>query len=328
MIRFGVIGTNWITDRFIEAASLVDDFEITAVYSRTEERATTFAEKHQAPHIYTDLKEFAESDQFDVVYIASPTSFHSKQAVLCMEHGKHAFVEKPFASNEEEVNQMVQAARANQVLLMEGMKTTHLPNFVVLQEQIKEIAPVRRFLANFCQYSSRYDRYKAGVVENAFKPEFSNGSLMDIGVYTAYPMVVLFGEPEDVSANVIMLDSGVDGSGTMTITYPEMTADLMFSKITNSYIPSEVQGENGTILIDEISDMQGLTRIDLDGTMTDISVEQKNETMYYEIAHFIELIKSGKLESPINSFENSLNTIRVLDQARQSVGLVFPADQK
>ena len=198
----------------------------------------------------------------------------------------------------------------------------------VSREQIKAIAPVRRFVGNFCQYSSRYDRYKEGEVANAFKPELSNGALMDIGVYTAYPMVALFGEPDHVSANVMMLDSGVDGLGTMAIKYPELTADLMFSKITNSHVPSEVQGENGTIVIDKISDMQGLTRIDKDGTITNISVEQKQETMFYEIDHFVELIKAGQLESPINSFENSLTTIKVLDQARKSVGLVFPADSK
>lgn len=192
-----------------------------------------------------------------------------------MENGKHAFVEKPFASNQREVEKMIEVSRKHQVLLMEGMKTTLLPNFNLLREQINEIGPVRRFVANFCQYSSRYDRYKEGEVANAFKPEFSNGALMDIGVYTVYPMVTLFGMPDQVSANVIMLDSGVDGLGTMEIKYPELTADLMFSKITNSYIPSEIQGENGSIVIDKWSDMQRLTKIDRDGNTTDISVNQE-----------------------------------------------------
>lgn len=327
MIRFGVIGTNWITDRFLEAAGLVEDVKLTAVYSRSLDRAKAFATKHQAEYTFSDLQEFASSDQFDAVYIASPTSFHAEQAILCMENGKHAFVEKPFASNQREVEKMIEVSRKHQVLLMEGMKTTLLPNFNLLRDQINEIGPVRRFVANFCQYSSRYDRYKEGEVANAFKPEFSNGALMDIGVYTVYPMVTLFGMPDQVSANVIMLDSGVDGLGTMEIKYPELTADLMFSKITNSYIPSEIQGENGSIVIDKWSDMQRLTKIDRDGNTTDISVNQEKNTMYYEINHFVELIKSGQLESPINSFEHSLNTIKVLDQARRSVGLVFPADK-
>ncbi|MBU5593891.1 Gfo/Idh/MocA family oxidoreductase [Amphibacillus sp. MSJ-3] len=328
MIRFGVIGTNWITDRFLRAGMMLDDFKLTAVYSRTEEKAKEFAAKYQVKQTYTDLTEFAKSEAIDAVYIASPTALHCEQAIICMEEGKHVFVEKPFASNQSEVERMIAVARSCNVLLMEGMKTTHLPNFNVLKEEIKTIAPVRRFVANFCQYSSRYDRYKEGEVLNAFKPELSNGSLMDIGVYTAYPMVALFGMPEAVSANVIMLDSGVDGLGTMSIKYPELTADLMFSKITDSHIPSEIQGENGTIVIKKLSDLRQLTRIDKDGTITDLSVEQKDNTMYYEIKHFLDLLASNLRESPVNSFETSLNTIKVLDQARKSVGLVFPADLK
>ncbi|WP_440896567.1 Gfo/Idh/MocA family protein [Amphibacillus sp. Q70] len=328
MVRFGVIGTNRITDHFLQAGLTIDHFKLTTIYSRTEEKAKEFAAKYQVEHTYTDLIEFAKSEEMDAVYIASPTALHCEQAILCMKQGKHVFVEKPFASNQQEAERMIEVAQTNNVLLMEGMKTTHLPNFKVLQEQIEKIAPVRRFIGNFCKYSSRYDRYKEGEVLNAFKPELSNGALMDIGIYTAYPLVALFGMPETVTANVIMLDSGVDGLGTMSIKYPALMADLIFSKITDSHIPSEVQGENGSIVINKLSDMRQLTRIDKDGTITDISVEQKDNTMYYEIEHFMNLLYDGLRESPVNSFETSLNTIKVLDQARKSVGLVFPADLK
>ncbi|WP_067839088.1 Gfo/Idh/MocA family protein [Amphibacillus sediminis] len=327
MIRFAVIGTNWITDRFLDAGFLLDDFSLTAVYSRTEEKARAFAAKYQVAHTYTDLTIFANSSEFDAVYIASPTALHAEQAIVCMEAGKHVFVEKPFASNHAEAERMIAVAKANNVLLMEGMKTTHLPNFRVLKEQLAELGPIRRYLANFCQYSSRYDDYKRGIVHNAFKPELSNGALMDIGIYTAYPMVALFGAPKSVQATAYMLDSGVDGMGTMTVKYPELTAELIFSKITNSHVPSEIQGENGTIVIEKLSDMRKLTRIDNDGTITDLTVEQKEQTMYYEIKHFIQLLQADRRESDINTYQISLDTIKVLDQGRAAIGLVFPADQ-
>ena len=56
------------------------------------------------------------------------------------------------------------------------MKTTLLPNFKVIQEQLSKIGTVRRYFASFCQYSSRYDAYRAGTVLNAFNPELSNGA--------------------------------------------------------------------------------------------------------------------------------------------------------
>lgn len=328
MVRFGVIGTNWITDRFLDAGRQVEDFELTAVYSRTEEKAKAFASKYQVVTTFTDLSELAESSVVDAVYIASPTSLHAEQAITCMKKGKHVFVEKPIASNQIELNRMIKVAKENDVLLMEGVKTTHLPNFQVLKDQIDQIGPVRRYFGNYCQYSSRYDKYKAGIVLNAFKPEFSNGSLMDIGIYTAYPMVALFGAPDQVQTSVYMLESGVDGQGTITVDYPSLNGVLFFSKITNSNVPSEIQGENGTLVIENLSDLQRITHIDRDGKMADLTVEQKENTMYYEVEHFVHLIKNGKKESPVNSLALSLATIELLDQARKQAGVRFPADQQ
>lgn len=133
MIRFAIIGTNWITDRFLESAADIEDFQLTAVYSRSAERAAEFAAKHNAAHTFSDLQEMAASDCFDAVYIASPNALHKEQAVLFMNHGKHVLCEKPFASNTRETEEMISAAKANGVVLMEAMKTTFLPNFKELK---------------------------------------------------------------------------------------------------------------------------------------------------------------------------------------------------
>ena len=326
-MRFAVIGTNWITDRFLEAAHLIDEFQLTAVYSRTEDRAREFASKYNVDTIYTSVKDLANSDVVDAVYIASPTAFHAEHAITCMEGGKHVLVEKPFASNVYEVEKMIQTAKDNKVLLMEAMKTTLVPNFEKVKENLNKIGPVRRYVANFCQYSSRYDKYKEGIVLNAFKPELSNGSLMDIGVYCLYPMIALFGEPEKVQANAWMLDSGVDGEGTVVATYDDLIGVTMFSKVTNSTLPSEIQGEKGSIVIGKFSDMEDLKIVYHDGTEEIIETNQRKESMYYETKAFIETCKAGKLQNEINSWDVSLQTMKVLDESRQQIGLIFPADR-
>ncbi|RFB19300.1 gfo/Idh/MocA family oxidoreductase [Bacillus sp. HNG] len=327
MIRFGVIGTNWITDAFLEATKAIEDFSLTAVYSRTEERAKKFAEKYQAPYIFTSIEEMAQSNVFDAVYIASPTSFHASQAIILLNHGKHVLCEKPIASNTRELKEMIQAAKENQVLLMEALKSGFLPSYANIRENLHKIGPVRRYFASYCQYSSRYDAYKEGTVLNAFKPEFSNGSLMDIGVYCVYPMVHLFGKPDSIKASGLMLDSGVDGEGSILAHYEEMEGMMMFSKITNSYIPSEIQGENGSILIDKISSPEKVEIRYRDGRVEDLSILPEQHTMYYEAKEFIELIKHGSIESTVNTYENSLAVMEILDEARQQMGIVFPADQ-
>lgn len=327
MIRFGVIGTNWITDRFLEAGSELNAFRLQAVYSRTRERAKEFADKYGVEITYTSIDQLANSKEIDAVYIASPTALHKEHAITCINGGKHVLVEKPIASNAKEVQEMIQAAKKNNVLLMEAMKTTHLPNFKLIKQNLGKIAPIRRYVANFCQYSSRYDKYKEGIVLNAFKPELSNGSLMDIGVYCIYPMVDLFGPPNHVQASAYMLESGVDGQGTVTANYTGINATAMFSKITNSELPSEIQGEKGSIVIGKFADMEQVTIKYKDGREELLAADQKPNTMYYEIKSFIESIEKNKIENEINTWKNSLETMKILDQARKEIGLIFPADR-
>jgi len=328
MIRIGVVGTNWITERLLEAASTIEDFKLTAVYSRTSEKAEEFAGKYGITEIFTNLEEMAASEEIDAVYIATPNSLHADQAILFLQNAKHVLCEKPLAANATEVARMIQTAKDYNVLLMEAMKSTLLPNFKIIQNNLHKIGPVRRYFASYCQYSSRYDKYKEGIILNAFDPKFANGSLMDLGVYCLYPLITLFGEPNEVKATGLMLDSGVDGEGSVLLKYDDKDAVVMYSKITNSYLPSEIQGENGSMLIDKIHSAEKVDIHYNDGTIEPLTVEQSHPAMYYEVKEFIELIKQGKTESTTNSFENSYTTMKVLDKVRKEIGLVFPNDNK
>jgi scyllo-inositol 2-dehydrogenase (NADP+) len=328
VLKFGVIGTNWITESFITAAKEVEGFTLSAAYSRTEEKAKDFAVRNGAEHTFTDIEEMAASDTIEAVYIASPNSFHAEQAITLMNHGKHVICEKPMASNEKEMESMIVAARENNVLLMEAMRSTVMPNFKSIQENLHKIGPVRRYFASSCQYSSRYDKYKEGTILNAFNPKFSNGSMMDIGIYCLYPMVVLFGKPDSVKANGFLLESGVDGEGSILLNYGDKDAVVMYSKISNSYVPSEIQGENGSILIDHIQDMSKIEIRYKDGSTEDITVQQDKPKMYYEAKEFMDLVKNGELESKVNTHANSLAVMKIMDEARKQIGLVFPADNR
>lgn len=327
MIRFGIIGTNWITERFLDAAGRVEDFTLAAVYSRTEDRAGEFAEKYGVETTFTNLEQMAASDEIDAVYIASPNLLHSKQAVIFLEKGKHVLCEKPIASNSRELNEMFAAAKSNNVLLMEALKTPFIPGFHAIKENLPKIGKVRRFVSVKNQYSSRYDAYRTGTVLNAFKPELANGALMDIGIYCVAPVLSLFGMPERIIAQGLLLVSGADGEGTILFKYPEMEAVAMYSKITNSTVPSEIQGEDGSIIIDSVSDPKRIEIHYRDGRIEDISREQQDNSMYYEVCEFISLINRGESESKVQTFNFSSDTIAILDEARKQIGISFPGDR-
>lgn len=331
-IRFGVVGTNFITDRVISAGLQDERFEIVAVCSRTQERADEFATKHNIPLTFTSLEEMARCKDVDAVYIATPNCHHAWQSILCMNNGKHVLCEKPIASNARETRQMMDAARKNKVTLMEAMISTLNPNFIIARKKIKDIGRIRRYFASYCQYSSRYDKYKEGIVLNAFKPELSNGAVMDIGVYTIYPMVALFGRPEKIDAQGVVLASGVDGQGAVNFQYPGMNATVLYSKIADSKLPSEIEGEDGNILLDGIHIARQVDFIPRqpassgNSTAHSIGVELEKSAYYYEIAEFINLVESGQQESKTNSWNVSLITMEIIDEIRRQLGVVFPAD--
>ncbi|CAM3395161.1 MULTISPECIES: Gfo/Idh/MocA family protein [Saccharibacillus] len=326
MIRFGMIGTNFITERFIDAARQAEGLELAAVYSRTEGRAREFADRYGIELTFTDLDEMAASDRIDAVYIASPNSLHAEQSILLLKSGKHVLCEKPMASNAREVRDMFAAAEEGGAVLMEAVKTTLLPSFALLRQNLHKIGPIRRYFANYGQYSSRYDAYKEGMVLNAFRPEFSNGALMDLGLYCIYPMVLLFGRPEEVKATAYMLESGVDGEGSLLARYADMDAVVMFSKITDSLVPSEIQGELGSILIDKISEPGSVQIRYRDGSIEDISEPAGKPVMSYEIQEFVDVVRSGDSESSVNSRDCSLAAAEVMEEARKQFGLLYPAD--
>lgn len=329
MIRFATVGTGFITDKFIEDLKEVKGCTLQAVYSRTEERAKNLADKF-APGIalYTDLTALAQAPDIDAVYIASPNSLHGPQAKLFLQAGKHVLVEKAAVSNARELEEVLQLAKENNLVFMEAMKSLTMPAYLLLKETLPRIGQIRKFAMTYCQYSSRYDRHKKGEFVNTFQKEFSNGGLLDIGIYGVYPVLDLFGPPLAVKAVATLLpQGGIDGSGTVLFLYPHMEGSVAYSKISQSLVPSEIQGERGSLLIDRIGDPKELTLILRDGTREVLRPDTLPQDMSYEIQEFVSVITEGRPASSVNTWELALRVHQTLDSIRQQIGLTYPADE-
>jgi len=172
--------------------------------------------------------------------------------------GKHVLCEKTIASNKKEFMDMKKAALENKVVLLEAMRSVYSPGFAAIENNLYKLEKLRRVSFQYCQYSRRYDNFKNGIIENAFNPTLSNGALMDIVVYCVHPMMALFGKPCKVISS-IKLSNGIDGAGTILLEYEGMLGEMVYSKITNSKLPSQIQGEDGTMVIQEIPNPQTVT---------------------------------------------------------------------
>lgn len=328
MIPFGIIGTGKITRTFLEAVQSVPELALGAVYSRSLEKAQAFGEEYGAKAFTDSLEDLAADRDVQAVYIASPNCCHCEQAIRMMDAGKHVLCEKPAASNQEEYQRMLEAARRNGVVFFEAMRPAFTPEMAIAEETLPRMGKIRQASFSFCQYSSRYDNFKNGIIENAFRPELSNGSLMDIGVYCIHWMVRLFGMPESLQASPIFLENGVDGAGAIIGTYPDMQVQLLYSKICDGHTPSEIQGENGSLLIDTVSQPQKLTLCLRGQTPEALPVTPCANNMVYEARRWAQWITRGPDRELFRVQDDTMTELRVLDKVRALCGIRFPADER
>lgn len=322
-MKIGIVGTNFISSWLAEAAALVPEVQLAAVYSRRQETGEAFAGKHGISKVYTDYEAFLNSD-IDAVYVATPTYAHCPQTLEALRHKKHVLCEKIMAVNEREVQSMFDCAKENGVVLLEAMRPDFDPALKALEEALPKIGTLRRTSVEYCQYSSRYDKFRQGEVLNAFNPELSNAAIMDIGVYCIHTIVRLFGAPKEIKSFSTKLKNGFEGAGIVLMQYENMMAEAVYSKITKSVSQTVFQGEDGSILVDKIAGPKQIEILYRDGRTEEISVEAPENNMVYEVQEFVRLAKENCVDHPYRKY--SVETAKVVDEARRQNGIVFQSD--
>lgn len=331
MLRFGTIGSGWIADEYIHGAKDSGLWELTAVYSRTQERASAYAKQHGAKHAFTNLEEMAASDVLDAVYIASPNAFHYEQAKLFLEHGKHVICEKPLCAQARKVRELQQIAKNRGLVYLEAIMFLHLPQRKLLEDALGQLGQITLVKLDFCQRSSKLDRYLEGELPNIFNPAMETGALMDLGVYCVYPALALFGEPESFTVEPQMMESGADGAGIVTMRYPDKLVTLTYSKLGQAGANSDFQGTNGTLSVESISRIAGLSLWRKDGTTEQLyGDDEKYKLMGWEAKDFYRYISDpeGSAQEYAVCSDLSLRVSSFMERVRKEGKILFPSDSQ
>ena len=329
MLRFGTVGSGWIADEYIQGAKDSGLWELTAVYSRTQQRVQEYAARHGAPHTFTSLEEMASSDVLDAVYIASPNALHYEQSKLFLQHGKHVICEKPLCAQADRVRELQAIAQEHGVVFLEAIMFLHLPQRKLLEDTLAKLGKLSMVKLDFCQRSSKLDGYLNGQLPNIFNPAMEAGALMDLGVYCVYPALTLFGKPDSFTIDPQMLDSGVDGAGIMTLRYPDKLVTLTYSKLGQAGANSDFQGTEGTLSVESISRIAGLSLWRKDGTVEQLyGNDEKYKLMGWEAKDFYRYITQP--EASAQEYQRcsqlSLAVSTLMEQARKQAGIAFPSD--
>ena len=323
-MNFAIIGTNFVTDWLLEAGKLCPEFSLKAVYSRTMERAREYAGKYGAKHTFDSLECLCKCNEVDAVYIASPTAYHSAQAIQLMTAGKHVLCEKPIASNSAELKAMLQCAKENSVVLLEAMRPAFSPVLDSVENMLQTLGKIRHVTISFSKYSSRYDRFLSGEPVNAFNPELSNGALMDLGCYCIYILLRLFGKPQTIQSSAVKLSNGIDGAGAFLAGYEGMTAMLSYSKVCDTYNFCEIQGELGNLQFRDPASLKEVYLTKRGQEPERIITPMAEPDMLYELQEFINYVKNP--EGLDIHHRYSVDAMGIMDKVRQQCGIIFPAD--
>lgn len=294
-VRFGVIGTNFISEWFVAACRQTGGrAAATAACSRDLRRAHEFAAGNGVADAFDDLA--AMLAVVDAVYVASPMAAHHDQARQAVAAGKHVLVEKTMGTSLAQVRDLLTAASDAGVVAMEAVRNVHTPSHRLIRDALPRLGTLRYARLEKQQYSSRYDRFRAGEVSNAFDPATGNSALADIGIYCLQPALDLFGEPSGTAGASIRLANGFEAAGSLQLDYGSMIVDVVYSKITAGVTPSVIHGEDAALTIDDPGETSRVNLVHRDGSeevLLDVPQVRPRDTLTDEILDFVDQVRAG-----------------------------------
>ena len=329
-LKFGIIGTGMISGLFTEAVREVSGVSVSTVLSRKRETGEDFvrrnySDRSSVPEVVTEIKDLFSSD-VNAIYVASPNRFHAETAIGAMRAGYDVLCEKPIASDLKEYDEMLSVSEKTGKVLLEAMRPSFDPAYEIVKRAIKTLGRLRHATFEYCQYSSRYDRFKNGEYMRAFDPSFSNAAVMDIGIYPVYVCAMLLGTPlGPISASSTVFENGMEGGGEALLPYDGLTAVISYSKICDSVNPSVIIGENGSVTIDKLSSPSIVRLKKRGGTDEIIYSSNKQNNMNYEIEVFRELVSKREVKHDYAAI--SRISMEVTDEIRRKNGIIFSSDR-
>jgi len=320
-INWGIIGLGNIAHKFATDLLTVEGAKLYAVASRNQEKADEFASKYNAIKAYDSYDALTRDKKIDAVYIATPHALHKENTLLCLDHGIAVLCEKPFAMDSDEVHEMIAKAKEKNVLLMEALWTYFLPHYQYVLKALDD-----KIYGNVLKLEADFGFYRGfDNSSRLFNKSLGGGSLLDIGIYPVFAALSTLGIPKNIEAKATYFENGVDSSCDMVFEYDNNAKAILKSTLIED-TPTEAifHCEKGIIKINsQFHAPSTVSLIPNEGKPETIDFNYKTIGYNYEVIHFNELLRQGKTESNVMSFEFSNALIKTLDNVRNVINLHY-----
>lgn len=320
-INWGIIGLGNIAHTFASDLQLSEKGRLFGVASRDLAKARAFSEKYQAVACYDSYEALARDPNVDVVYVATPHTFHYQNTMNCLQRGKAVLCEKPMGITRAEVENMFREAESRYLFLMEGMWTRFIPATEKLLELLGEgtIGELQMIRADF---GFRADPDPAGRL---FNKKLGGGSLLDIGIYPVYLSLLTLGLPASIKAMARMGPTGVDTYCAMLLDYDSDAKAVLESTVeSDTPIEAWLYGSLGSIrLHSRFHHTEKITLHLHTGSVQTLDLKYKGNGYIHEIEEVHECLAAGRIESPRLPARMSLDLIKVIDRVKEEIGLDY-----
>jgi len=323
--RWGILGTGRIAGLFATGLASAPGAELVAVGSRTQESADSFGDQFSIPHRHGSYAGLAADPDVDVIYVATPHPGHKDATLTCIAASKNVLCEKPFALNTGEATEMVDAARAKGVFLMEAMWTRFRPAMVKVREVLDSgvIGEVNLVTANI-GWQSRFD-----PKSRLFAPELGGGALLDGGVYPLSFVSMVLGAPSKVTGVAVLGETNVDEQEAISLLHPSGAVACVGVTIRSNPISlATIVGTSGRIQIDHDFHKPTTFTVVVDGKKPELIAYPLDEGNGYqfEAVHVMECLQKGLTESPAMPLDESLTIMQTMDTLREQWGVRYPQE--
>lgn len=316
-LRWGFMGTGWIA-RVVAQDFAHAGLTISAIGSSGSARAAEFASDFGILRSHGSYEDVAADPDVDIVYVTLLNQAHLEGALLAIERGKHVLVEKPFTMTSAEAERLVSAARSAGVFAMEALWSRFTPSQRALMQALRD-----GVIGEPHTISAQYGEWLVDK-PRVWDPESGGGALMDLGVYPLAFIMNAFGAPTAVSASATLTERHIDSSIAVNTTHTgEQLGSFVSTISAASRATASILGSHGRIEVwDSLWGQAPWDVYDRDGNL----LHSYRETVVgtgrqYQALEVERCVREGLLESPLRPLEESILTMRLIEQIREQTGI-------
>ena len=319
-LRWGLLSTARINRALIEPLRTSKYSILSAVASRSLEKADVFAKTWEIPHYHSSYEALLADSEIEVIYNCLPNSMHAEWSIKAMQSGKHVLCEKPLTTSIREMDEVISLSRKTGMVITEAFMYRHHPQTLLVKQLVDQgdIGNLQLIHGSFCYTKTRSNDVR-------FDPALGGGSLWDVGCYPiSFARYITGKEPLEVYGHQVTGPTGVDLLYAGQLVFPGgVISQFECSFITPFKATMEITGDKGRIIISEPYKPGIRTKLILerDGQTQTISI--RGAKLYHgEVEDIENAILHGKPQRI--SHEDSKANIAVIEALHRSVSLSKP----